>query len=126
MNENYQLGLFYLLHLLASSDGYIDDIELQAMQEVKKLENIPDEVYQKFEQIIASKKEREIFEAGLEFLNRCSPQEKLRAFSLIYKISDVDGLLHAKEVRLLLYATKLTGVDFDQVVASANQLPSLQ
>jgi hypothetical protein len=125
MNENYQLGLFYLIHLLASSDGDIDESELKAMQFIKKIENIPDEVYKKFTAIIQTKGEREIFETGMNFLDQCSREEKLRAFALIYKLSDVDGRVHVKEVRLLLYATKMTGIDFDAVIAQANQLPVL-
>ncbi len=125
MNENYMLGLFYLIHLLASSDGYIDESEQKAIHRIKRIEKIPDEVFQKFEEIIQTRTEREIFEAGMNFLNQCTPEEKLRAFSLVYKISDVDGRVHVKEVRLLLYATKLTGVDFDQVMSMAEQMPDL-
>jgi hypothetical protein len=39
-------------------------------------------------------------------------------------MSEVDGRVHVKEVRLLLYSTKMTGVEFDDVVKQAGQMPS--
>ena len=73
---------------------------------------------------IATMKEREIYQLGLDNITPCSNQEKLQAFSILYKMSEVDGRVHVKEVRLLLYSTKVTGVEFDDVVNQAATLPS--
>jgi len=40
----------------------------------------------------------------------------LKAFVTLYKISEIDGRVHVKEVRLLLYSIKMTGIEFDDVV----------
>lgn len=124
MTENYHLGLLYLVHLLVSSDGIVDDNELAALQRIKARERIPDNLFHQFEQDIRNKKEREIYEQGIQFLNQCSDEEKLRAFVIVYKMSEVDGRVHVKEVRLLLYSIKVSGIEFDHVVKEAAKLPS--
>jgi len=124
MNKNYQLGLLYLVHLLVSADGVVDQNELAALDKIKSREKIPDDVYAKFKKDIAVMKEKEIYQLGIENITPCSDQEKLQAFSILYKMSEVDGRVHVKEVRLLLYSTKVTGVEFDDVVKQAATLPS--
>src|SRR5690349_3480024 len=124
MNKNYQLGLLYLVHLLVSADGVVDENELAALDKIKSREKIPDDVFAKFKQDIATMKEREIYQLGLDHITPCSNQEKLQAFSILYKMSEVDGRVHVKEVRLLLYSTKMTGVEFDDVVKQAASMQS--
>ncbi len=122
--KNYQLGLLYLVHLLVSADGVVDENELAALDKIKNSEKIPDDVFNQFKNDITVKKERDIYQAGLEYLSQCSDQEKLQAFAILYKMSEVDGRVHVKEVRLLLYSTRMTGVEFDHVVKQAAQIPS--
>jgi uncharacterized tellurite resistance protein B-like protein len=124
MNKNYQLGLLYLVHLLVSADGVIDENELAALDKIKSREKIPDDVFAKFKKDIATMKERDIYQLGIENITSCTTQEKLQAFSILYKMSEVDGRVHVKEVRLLLYSTKMTGVEFDDVVKQAALIPS--
>jgi hypothetical protein len=124
MNKNYQLGLLYLVHLLVSADGVVDQNELAALDKIKSREKIPDDVFAQFKKDIAIMKERDIYQLGLDHISPCSNQEKLQAFSILYKMSEVDGRVHVKEVRLLLYSTKVTGVEFDDVVKQAATLPS--
>jgi len=124
MNKNYQLGLLCLVHLLVSADGVVDENELAALEKVKSLEKIQDEIYAQFKNDIIVKKERSIYQAGLEYLSQCSDQEKLQAFAILYKMSEVDGRVHVKEVRLLLYSSRMTGVEFDDVVKRAGEIPS--
>jgi uncharacterized tellurite resistance protein B-like protein len=124
MNKNYQLGLLYLVHLLVSADGVVDQNELAALDKIKSREKIPDDVFAQFKKDIATMKEREIYQLGLDNIGPCSDKEKLQAFSILYKMSEVDGRVHVKEVRLLLYSTKVTGVEFDDVVKAAASLPS--
>ncbi len=124
MNKNYQLGLLYLVHLLVSADGVVDENELAALDKIKSREKIPDDIFDQFKNDIIVKKERDIYQAGLEHLSQCSDQEKLQAFVILYKMSEVDGRVHVKEVRLLLYSTRMTGVEFDDVVNQAAHVPS--
>jgi uncharacterized tellurite resistance protein B-like protein len=124
MNKNYQLGLLYLVHLLVSADGVVDKNELAALEKIKSNEKIPDDVYSQFKNDIDTKREKDIYQSGLDALGKCSEEEKLRAFAILYKMSEVDGRVHVKEVRLLLYSTRMTGVEFDDVVKQASVIPS--
>ena len=123
MNDkrNYQLGLLYLVHLLINADGVVDDRERAALLKVKQNENIPDAIFQIFEEDILRKKEREIYQAGIELINECSREEKLKVFVHLYKMSEADGRVHVKEVRLLLYSIRMAGIEFDDVVKQASQ-----
>jgi len=123
-NVNYQLGLLYLVHLLISSDGVIDDNEMQALLKVKNAENIPDSIFHDFAHEIASKKERDIYQRGIGLINKCTDEEKLNAFVHLYKMSEVDGKVHAKEVRLMLYSIKMAKIEFTDVVERASQTKS--
>ena len=124
MNKNYQLGLLYLVHLLVSADGVVDEKELAALDKIRTREKIPDAVFDQFNTDISVKKERDIYQSGLEYLSQCSNEERLKAFAILYKMSEVDGRVHVKEVRLLLYSTKMTGVEFDDVVKQASMMTS--
>jgi len=124
MNKNYQLGLLYLVHLLVSADGVVDEKELAALEKIKIREKISEAIFAQFNIDITIKKERDIYQAGLEYLGQCTNEERLQAFAILYKMSEVDGRVHVKEVRLLLYSTKMTGVEFDDVVTKAGQMPS--
>lgn len=120
-NKNYQLGLLYLVHLIISSDGVVSEGEKKALIEIKKKEGISDEVFREFNQVLLIKKEKEIYQNGIHLINQCNEAEKLRAFVTLYKISEADGNVHVKEVRLLLYSIKMTGIEFDDVVARAKK-----
>ena len=120
MNKNYQLGLLYLVHLLMSADGVVDENETRALNDIKAKEGIPDGTFGEFKNAISNKKERDIYHTGIEYMNQCTDTEKMRAFVILYKMSEVDGRVHVKEVRLLLYCIKVSGIEFDDVVAKAS------
>jgi uncharacterized tellurite resistance protein B-like protein len=123
-NQNYQLGLLYLVHLLINADGVIDEKERIALLRVKEVEEIPDSLFNQFEKEVARLKEREIYQLGIELINECTLDEKLAAFVHLYKMSEADGRVHVKEVRLLLYSIRQAGIDFDDVVKRATQMKS--
>jgi hypothetical protein len=125
MQNDYHLGLLYMVHLLVSADGVFDDNELIALQSIRIHEGISEETFKRFEHDVQNKREREIYEKGIEYLNRCSEEEKLNTFVILYKMSEVDGRVHIKEVKFLLYSIKVSGVEFDDVVNKAKQTPSL-
>jgi uncharacterized tellurite resistance protein B-like protein len=121
-NKTYQTGLLFLVYLLICSDGTVDEVEKQALIRVKGKENIPDSTFDEFQKVVATKKERDIYQEGIELINQCSKEEKLKAFVHLYKMSEVDGRVHVKEVRLLLYSIKMAGIEFDDVIAQASLL----
>jgi uncharacterized tellurite resistance protein B-like protein len=125
MNKDYQLGLLCLTRLLICADGVIDEHELDAIRIIRSKEGISDETFQDFERIIADKKDREIYQYGIDMINRCNDHEKLNVFVTLYKLSEVDGRVHVKEIRLLLYSIKLAGIEFNDVVNRAMSVPSL-
>lgn len=125
MNQNYQLGLLCLTHLLISADGVMDAQEIDAINIIRGKEQVSEELFRKFETLIQGKKEREIFQLGIDLINQCSDEEKLKVFVMLYKLSEVDGRVHVKEIRLLLYSIKLSGIEFDDVVKKSMKTPSL-
>lgn len=120
--SNSQLGLLYLAHLLISADGIIDAKEYQALSKIKVKESISDQDFKKFEEAVKGKKERDIYREGIEMMNNCTDEEKLNAFVHLYKMSEIDGRVHIKEVRLLLYTIKNAGIEFNDVVARAKAI----
>lgn len=120
-NKHYQLGLLYMVHLLISSDGEVTAGEKKALDNIRTKEQIPQDVFDEFTANIESKKEREIYQSGIDCLNLCSDQEKLDAFAQLYRLSEVDGTVHVKEVRLLLYSIRMTGIEFNDVVDFAKR-----
>ena len=125
MNVAYHTGLLCLVHLLVSADGVIDQNEVTALKRIKEREKIPDDLFNNFQAAIHARKERDIYQEGIDNINKCTDEEKLRAFVILYKMSEVDGRVHVKEVRLLLYSIRMAGIEFDDVVALAAREPSL-
>ena len=118
-HTNYHKGLLYLMHLLISADGVVDDREKTQLELVRNGEGVPDELYEEFKNEIKAKREREIYQRGIELINLCTDEEKLRVFTHLYKMSQVDGTVHVKEVRLLLYSLKMVSIEFDDVIKAA-------
>jgi uncharacterized tellurite resistance protein B-like protein len=120
MDKNYHLGLLYLIHLLAGADGDFSEHELNALKRVRSKEKIPDEVFEEFEQNVKNFRERDIYQKGIACIKSCTTEEKLKTFAMLYKISEIDGRVHVKEVKLLLYSIEHAGIEFDDVVHAAN------
>ena len=121
-HQNYHFGILYLMHLLISADGFVDDHESKMLSKVKAYEKIPEDTLIAFEKSILGKKEREIYQHGIDYLNQCGDEEKINAFVHLYKMSEADGRVHVKEVRLLLYSVRMAGIEFNDVVARAGQI----
>lgn len=120
-SKNYQKGLLYLTHLLISADGVIDEKEFASLLQIKQTEKISDEVFKEFEEEIRQKKEKDIYQAGIDLISGCSDDEKLNVFAHLYNMSEVDGSVHVREVRLLLYSIKAAGIEFNDVVNRAKK-----
>lgn len=120
-NNSYHLGLLYMIHLLISSDGEVSPDEEKALHAIKDKEGISNELFLEFKKNVQEKREREIYQAGIETLNQCTDQQKLDAFAHLYRLSEADGNVHVKEVRLLLYSIRMTGIEFNDVVEHAKK-----
>ncbi|HNP06670.1 MAG TPA: hypothetical protein PKN99_03540 [Cyclobacteriaceae bacterium] len=121
-NKNYHLGVLYLMRLLINADGIVDISENDALNKVKRYESIPEPTLIEFEKDILNKREKEVYQTGIDFINLCSDEEKMNAFVHLYKMSEADGRVHVKEVRLLLYSIRQAKIEFNDVVAKAKQL----
>lgn len=120
MKKNYQLGLLHFVHMLINTDGKIDDREMEIILKIKNEENIDDTVFLEFSRSIALLKGQEIFNRGLDLLNDCTEEEKICAFVYLFQLAEADATISMKEVRLLMYALKVTNVDFNDVTLSTD------
>lgn len=124
-DNHFHNGLLLLSYLVIAADGKLDDEEKEALKKICEKENISIEYMNNFLRYAMVLPEKEVYTKGLEEIDHCSHEEKLRAFSWLYRISEVDGMLHVKEVRFLLYSLKAAGIDFDDILAEKEKYPSL-
>jgi uncharacterized tellurite resistance protein B-like protein len=122
MEENYHLALLHFVHLLIGADGVADRTEIEALDSIKKKENIPDRIYSDFGKAISLRTERETYQFATDHLLKCNYFEKLKVFGTLYRLSEADGHVHTKEIKLLLYSIEDAGIEFNDVVdyAKAN------
>jgi len=113
-------AILYFTYLLVYSDGEYDESEKSAIDYIRSKEAISDDDYQKFLLEIDDVSEREIYEKGVDLVEACTLEERLIVFVWLYKLSEADGTVHAKEIRFLLYSLRKTGVDFDSVKKAAS------
>ena len=125
-DEHYQKSLIFLSYLIINADGVLEQSEIDALRKICQFENIDEEVLDSFLKDVKGYSERQIYEMSIDEILKCSEEDRIKSFAWLYRISEADGKVHAKEVRFLLYATKLLGVDFDDVVNYAQKYPSLQ
>jgi uncharacterized tellurite resistance protein B-like protein len=121
IDNPFHRGLLYMVHLLIGSDGKVSQDEMESLIRIQKQEGISEDVIDQFNQAVSTKNEREIYQDGIDFLNRCTDEQKLRTFVHLYRLSEADGNVHVKEVRLLLYSIKMTGIEFNDVVERAKK-----
>jgi uncharacterized tellurite resistance protein B-like protein len=117
--RDYHLGLLYLVHLLIGIDGMVDEHEQKQLLKIRDAEGVTVDVFEEFENQVSQLKNRDIYQLGIEYINKCSDEKKLDAFVHLYKMSEADGTFHVKEVRLLLYSIKQASIEFSDVIARA-------
>ena len=120
-----QRALLYLAYLLAYSDGEFDDNEAHGIKYICKEEGIGDDDYRDFIIKCQESSERELFESGVDLVEECSYEDKIAVFVWLYKLAEVDGQVHAKEVRFLLYSLRRASIDFDEVKKAAQAMPAI-
>ena len=69
--------------------------------------------------------ERETYQIAIDHLSKCNEGEKLKVFGTLYRLSEVDGRVHTKEIKLLIYSIEDAGIEFNDVVDYAKANPSL-
>src|SRR6478736_272549 len=121
-DKSFHLGLLYLTHLLINADGIVDEEEARALQKIKEKEKIPPNVFKEFLEDVKTKTTKTIYNDGVALLNECDDSKKLNALAHMYKLTEIDGSVHVKEVRLLLYSIKMAAVEFNDVVMAANKI----
>lgn len=121
-HSTYHEGLLLFAHLLMNADGFVDERELKALEEIRQEENIPELTFAAFQETITRKTEKDLYHDGIDLLNKCSDQERLCALVHLYNLSESDLSIHPREVRLLLYSLKRTDVDFDEIELTARQV----
>jgi uncharacterized tellurite resistance protein B-like protein len=119
--RDYHLGLLYLVHLLIGIDGIVDENEQKQLLKIRDAEGVAADVFEEFENQVNQMKNRDIYQLGLNYINKCSDEKKLDAFVHLYKMSEADGTVHVKEVRLLLYSIKQASIEFSDVIARATK-----
>src|SRR5438105_14021864 len=112
-NKSFHLGLLYLTHLLINADGIVSKEEERALQRIKEKEKIPSDVFEEFLADVKTKSAKTIYQEGIALINECSIKEKLNALAHMYKLTEIDGSVHVKEVRLLLYSMKMASIEFN-------------
>lgn len=114
-NLQFQLGILHFAHVLMNVDGSIDQREEDVLNKIKNEEKISDKTFSYFKETVRGKMEREIFEEGVELLNRCTEDERLTAFTHLYQLASADKNFHEKEIRLLMYSLKSTNISLEDV-----------
>jgi len=120
--KSFQLGLLYLTHLLINADGIVNEEEERALQKIKEKEKIPTDVFEEFLVDVKTKTPKTIYQEGIDLINECDDRRKLNALAHMYKLTEIDGSVHVKEVRLLLYSIKMAAIEFNDVVMAANKM----
>jgi hypothetical protein len=119
--EKFQQGLLYVAYLLIHSDQEISDNELVYLHKMRVEEGMTDSEFAEHFKSIIGKSDREIYQIGIEALNTCPDEYKIRAFVRLYQMALADKVLRAREVRFILYAIKLANVDIDAVMNRLEQ-----
>jgi uncharacterized tellurite resistance protein B-like protein len=120
--KSFQLGLLYLTHLLINADGIVNAEEERALLKIKEKEKIPSDVFEEFLANVKTKTPKTIYQDGIALINECDDKKKLNALAHMYKLTEVDGSVHVKEVRLLLYSIKMAAIEFNDVVVAATKM----
>ncbi len=123
--DTYTEALLLLLRVIVFADGVFDKEEENAIKEICGIEGISEEYYQNFCERAEKMSEKEMYLSGIDKVHACSLNEQLNVFVWLYKIAEVDGKVHVKEVRFLLYSIRHANIEFDQVEAAAEKTPPL-
>lgn len=123
--NNYNEALLSLLRVIVYADGVFDDDETNAIKEICEIEGISDTYYDDFGERIKNLSEKDMYIKGIDSVQDCSQEEQIKIFVWLYKMAEVDGTIHVKEVRFLLYSFRQADIEFEQVEEAARKVPKL-
>ncbi len=124
-DNHFNNGLLFLSYLIMVADGILDEVELDALKKICRHEAISLDYLDNFIRYTKVLPEKEVYNKGLEEIAMCNDEEKLRVFGWLYRISEVDGTVHVKEIRFLIYSLKEAGIDFENIISAKDKLPTL-
>ena len=123
--DHYQNSLLLLSYLVINADGKLEKSEIEALKKICEFEDIDESLMTSFLEKVQLMPEKDVYQTGIDEISSCSDPEKIKIFSWLYKISESDGKVDAREVRFLLYAVRSAGIEFDQVMDYARMKPAL-
>ena len=124
-HDHFNNGLLLLSYLVIASDGLIEETEISALNKICGHEGIPLTYLSDFIRYCKVIPEKVVYNQGLDELDLCKINERLKAFAWLYRLSEADGMMHIMEVRFLLYSIKRAGLEFSDVVSEKDKLPDL-
>ncbi len=124
--NNYYEALLYLLRVIVYADGVFDEDESNAIKEICTIENIPESYYKDFCNRVNGLSEKDMYVNGIDCVKDCSRDEQVKVYVWLYKMAEVDGTVHVKEVRFLLYSFRQADIEFEDVEAAALKTPKLK
>lgn len=114
--NNYHKGLFFITYLLLNSDQVISDDELAYLHKVRIEEGIDDHVFSEYFNTVLERSEKEIYHAGIEALNSCPEEYKLRAVERLMAMAYADKAFKPRQVRFVLYSLALSQTKLDRIL----------
>lgn len=104
------------------SDQEISENELNYLDSVRLEAGINDDQFRAFYNSAIGKTEREIYQIGIDAINQCTDTEKVQIFVKLYGMALADQVLRVKEVRFILYATRMADVSMERVMEMAKEV----
>lgn len=121
-NSNFNTGLLFITYLLMDSDQEISENELNYLDSVRLEAGIDEVEFRTFYNSAFGKSEREIYQIGMDAINKCTDTEKIQIFVNLYGMALADSVLRVKEVRFILYATRMADVSMEHVIEMAKEV----
>ncbi len=92
-DNHFNNGLLFLSYLVIASDGVIEESEINALNKICEYEGIPLEHLNKFIRYCKVLPEKDVYNKGIDEINMCGDDEKIRAFAWLHRLSEVDEML---------------------------------
>lgn len=124
--NNYFEALLYLLRVIVYVDGVFDEEESNAIKEICDREGISEEYYNSFCDRVKTLSEKDMYLNGIDHVQVCNREEQIKVYVWLYKMAEVDGTVHVKEVRFLLYSFRQADIEFEEVESAASKVPRLK
>ena len=125
IDVHFKNSLLLLSYLIMFADGELDEMEEKAIRKICAHEGITMDELDQFLVEADTMREKTIYFKGLDEISHCSDEDKIKIFAWLYRISEVDGKVHVKEVRFLLYSVKKVGIEFEDVVSASKNIPDI-